>query len=456
MAVRGEFDGFDFNQEGKMRNKYQINLIALAVASALGGTSTLASAAGFALIEQSASGMGNAFAGAAATAEDASTVFFNPAGMSRIEGMQVVVGVHAIDLSAKFTNSASTKPAAIVTNPLGGNGGEAGDIGYVPNAYFVLPIGDRMNFGIGVNAPFGLKTEYDDNWAGRFQGIKSDLTTYNVNPSLSFKVNDTFAVGAGVNYQHLDVDLTNAVVLAPNTEGRAKLDANDDAWGWNVGVLFQPAPATKIGASYRSKLKYTLEGTTTVTNPIGATVPQVSGPTHADVTLPDSFSLSLAQKLNDQWEFLADATFTHWSEINRINIVNSNNGTLRDSLVLDFGDTWRYSIGANYKLSEDWTLKTGVAYDQTPVKGATSRSVRLPDSDRTWVSIGAGMKVKQSGKLDFGYSHLFIKQADINFTRSQQAPGFTVPTAAPGTASTVAGSYEGSVDIFSVQYTFSF
>ncbi|MEK6211288.1 MAG: outer membrane protein transport protein [Pseudomonadota bacterium] len=430
--------------------------MALAIATALGGASGVASAAGFALIEQSGSGMGNAFAGAAATAEDASTVFFNPAGMSRLEGTQITVAGHLIDLSAKFSNSGSTKPAAIVTNPLGGNGGDAGGIAVIPNLYFVMPIGDRVNFGVGVNAPFGLVTEYDDDWAGRFQGIKSDLKTINVNPALSFKVNEVFSVGVGVNFQRLETELTNAVVLGPNTEGRAKLEADGDAWGWNAGVLFQPTLSTKIGASYRSKLDYTLDGTTTVTSASGALVSAASGPTTADVTLPDSFSLSLAQKLNDQWEFLADATFTRWSEINRINIVNSTNGTLRDSLVLDFDDTWRYSIGVNYKLNDGWTLKGGLALDQTPVKGATTRSVRLPDNDRTWASLGAAMKIMQNGRLDMGYSHLFIKDADINFTRSQQLPGQTVPTPQPGTASTVAGSYTGSVDIFSIQYTISF
>ena len=439
-----------------MQKKFQRNLMALAVASTLGGASTLASAAGFALIEQSASGMGNAFAGAAATAEDASTVFYNPAGMSRLEGTQITVGGHLIDLSAKFSNSGSSKPAAIVTNPLGGNGGDAGGIAVVPNFYFVMPIGERLNFGVGVNAPFGLKTEYDDNWAGRFQGIKSDLMAINVNPALSFKVNDVFSVGVGANYQRLKAELTNAVVLGANTEGRAKLEADDDAWGWNAGVLFQPTSSTKIGASYRSKLNYKLDGTTTVTTATGAVVAPASGPTTAAVTLPDSFSLSLAQKLNDQWEFLADATYTKWSEINRINIVNSTDGTLRDSLVLDFDNTWRYSIGANYKLNDGWTLKGGVAYDQSPVKGATTRSVRLPDNDRTWLSLGASMKILNSGKLDFGYSHLFIKDADINFTRSQQAPGQTTPTPAPGTASTVLGTYTGSVDVFSVQYSLSF
>ena len=441
-----------------MQRELQRTLIALAVASTLGGASTLASAAGFALIEQSASGMGSAFAGAAATAEDASTVFYNPAGMSRIEGMQITVGGHLIDLSAKFSNSGSSIPVGALAagSQSGGNGGDAGGLNVVPNFYFVMPIGEKLNFGVGVNAPFGLVTEYDDNWIGRFQGIKSDLKAINVNPALSFKLNDTLSIGAGVNYQRLDVELTNAVVLPGPSEGRAKLEADDDAWGWNVGVLFQPMPSTKVGASYRSKLNYKLDGTTTVTTATGVAIAAAGGATTADVTLPDSFSLSLAQRLNDQWEFLADATFTRWSEINRINIVDSTNGTLRDSLVLDFDNTWRYSIGVNYKLNDGWTLKGGLALDQSPVKGATTRSVRLPDNDRTWVSLGAQMKIAQSGRLDFGYSHLFIKNADINFTRSQQAPGFTTPTPAPGTASTVAGSYKGSVDILSVQYSISF
>jgi long-chain fatty acid transport protein len=440
-----------------MHKKYQISLTVLAIAWAVVGTTSSASAAGFALIEQSASGMGNAFAGAAATAEDPSTIFYNPAGMSKLQGTQVTIGAHAIDLSAKFSNSGSSIPlGAPVGSQPGGNGGDAGGVAVVPNLYFVMPIGDRLNFGIGINAPFGLVTEYDDNWIGRFQGIKSELKTYNINPALSFKVNDTFAIGAGVNYQHLDANLTNAVVLPVPVEGRAELDANDDAWGWNIGVLFQPSPSTKIGASYRSKLEYKLEGSTTVNTVTGVPIAAASGATTADVTLPDSFSLSLAQRLNDQWEVLADATFTRWSEINRINIVDSTNGTLRDSLVLDFDDAWRYSIGANYKLNESWTLKGGVAYDQTPVKGDTTRSVRLPDTDRTWLSLGAGLKVRQSGKLDFAYSHIFLKDAQINSTRSQQQPGSTTPTPAPFTASTVAGTYTGSIDIFSVQYTMSF
>lgn len=429
--------------------QFQRNLVAMAVASALGCASGAASAAGFALIEQSGSGMGNAYAGAAASAEDASTIFFNPAGMSKIPGMQIVAAGHLIDLSAKFHNSGSSKPPAIVTNPLGGEGGDAGDMALVPNFYFVMPIGEQLNFGVGVNTPFGLATEYDDDWMGRFQGIKSELLAVNINPSLSFKVNEMFAVGAGLNYQRLDVELTNAVVLGANTEGRAKLEADDDAWGWNAGVLFTPTPSTKIGASYRSKMDYTLDGTASATNAAGATVS--SNSVHADVTLPDSFSISLAQGLSEKWELLADVTFTRWSEIDRIDVINSGNGSTVDILSLDFDDTWRYSVGANYKLNESWKLKGGVAFDESPVKGASTRTVRLPDNDRTWVSVGAQVTMKQVHRLDFGYAHLFLKDADIDNSRAQV--GFPVPAAA---TSRVAGTYEGSVDLFSVQYTVTF
>lgn len=429
--------------------------MAAAVAAAFAVASGAASAAGFALIEQSASGMGNSFAGAAAVAEDASTVFFNPAGMSYLEGPQASAAAHVISLSAKFSGSA-TNPAALGGGTgTGGNGGEAGGVSVVPNLYFAMPVGESLHVGLGINVPFGLTTEYDENWAGRFQGIKSELATININPSVSYKVTDAVSIGGGVNYQRLDAELTNAVVLPGPAEGRTKLEADGDGWGWNIGAIFQVTPMTRIGIAYRSEIDYELEGDVTTTFG-GAVVGPASGPSRADITMPDSFSLSLAHAVSDRLQLLADVTRTGWSSIDQVLVVNTTNGTLRDVLNLDFQDAWRYSIGANYKYNETWTLKAGLAYDETPVKGATSRTVRLPDNNRTWISLGGQMKVGQSGRLDLGYSHLFIEDADINNTRSQQAPGLTTPTPAPGTATTVNGTFEGSVDIFSIQYTHSF
>ena len=302
-----------------MQQQFRKNLMVLAIASALGGASGVASAAGFALIEQSGSGMGNAYAGAAATGEDAGTVFFNPAAMSLIGTPQIAAGGHVIGLKAEFSGT-GTRPAALGGGAAtGGQGGDAGGLAIVPNFYFVMPIGDNMRFGVGVNVPFGLATEYDEDWLGRFQGVKSELMTVNINPSISFKVSEMFSIGAGINYQRIDAELTNAVVLGAGQTGKVKLEADDDAWGWNAGVLFQPAASTKVGFSYRSKIEYKLDGTTTVTSDSGAlaavTAANLStGSATADVTMPDSFSLSLAQALNDRVELLADVTFTRWRD----------------------------------------------------------------------------------------------------------------------------------------------
>lgn len=441
-----------------MKRSVGRSVIATAIAGLFSAGMNGAHSAGFALIEQNASGMGNAYAGAAAVAEDASTIFFNPAGMSFLEGAPFAVAGHVISLSAEFSGTV-TDPAAIPGATTGNTGGDIGDASFVPNIYAAMPIGEQWDIGIGINAPFGLKTEYNDTWDGRFQGIKSEIVTVNVNPSVSYKISDTISIGGGLNYQRLDAELTNAVVLPGPAEGRTKLEADDDGWGWNIGAMFQLSPATRLGVAYRSEIDYELEGNVATTFG-GAPVPAASGPARADATLPDLFSVSVAHAASDRLELLADITRTGWSSINQINVVDPATGTLRDVLVLDFDDAFRYSIGGNYLLSDLWTLKAGLAFDESPVKNAESRTVRLPDNDRTWISLGFQRKVGQSGRrvgtLDFAYTHIFIKDASINNTRSQQAPGLTVPTPAAGTATTVTGSYEGSVDIISVQYSVQF
>ena len=186
-----------------MRDDVKQALAALTLALGAGE----ASAAGFALSEQNASGLGNAFAGQAAVAEDASTIFFNPAGLSFLGGGQVVVGADYIKPSIKFSNNGSSTPPFGIAN-LGDNGGNAGKDIVVPDVYLSIPIGD-FSVGIGAGAPFGLDIEYDNNFMGRFQGIKSDVTSYNINPTIAWKINPRFSIGAGVNYQHIHAELTS-------------------------------------------------------------------------------------------------------------------------------------------------------------------------------------------------------------------------------------------------------
>lgn len=439
---------------GPHRNrKAALTGTAAALLAAVTLTGTLAPfpahAAGFSLLEQTGSGIGYAYAGAGASADDASVMFFNPAGLSLLTSPQATVAVHAINLETKFHDRGSSLPlAGLGQLPIGKTSDNAGDLIPLGNAYLALPLNEKLVLGLAINTPFGLKTDYDDPWIGRFQGIKSELRTINVNPALSWKLNDTVAIGVGANFQRADATLTNAVMLGAATEGRASIDVDDNTWGWNAGVLFTLPSATRIGASYRSELKYALDGDTTVTTVSGLPVAAASGPTRVDITFPDSAELSVAQPLNEKLEIRADVMWMNWSKIDTISATNTTNGLPRDLLHFGFEDTYRVALGADYKLNEQWKLRFGTAWDESPVKDAV-RTVRLPDNDRYWATLGARWQPTDSLTLDAAYAHLFVKDTDIAVTR-QQLGG---PAAF---ASTVLGSYDSSVDIVSVQATWAF
>ncbi len=412
--------------------------LSLAVAGAFAGGVSQAHASAFALIEQSASGLGSSFAGAAATAEDASTIFYNPAGMSLLpSGMQVSGGLALINLSAKFSDSGSTNAPG---RPLGGNGGDAGGLSAVPNVYFAMDVAPNWKAGVGLSVPFGLKTEYNADWAGRFQAIKSDISTFNLNPSASYKVNDKVSLGFGLNYQTIDAEFTSAVNLGGAAEAIADIKAKDNSgWGYNLGAMFQLAPDTRLGVSYRSSIKFHLTGTVAFSQALaGANV-------STDIKMPDSASIALQHRLNPGWTLLADVTRTGWSKIKDLTIMNDTAGTTLSSTPENFRNTWRVGVGAVHRYDDAWSIKMGFAYDQTPVND-TDRTARLPDNNRLWLSVGGQYKVSKDGTLDFGYAHLFIKDAPIN----QNNP----PATAGG--GRLVGTYKGSVDILGAQFVYRF
>lgn len=434
-----------------------------------------ASASGFALIEQSGSGLGNAFAGGAASAEDASTIFFNPAGMSRLSGKQVVVAGSVITPSAKFSNSASTVAAGgFVAAPVGR---DAGGTALVPSAYFSWEIDPKWSAGLGVGAPFGLKTEYDPNWMGRFHAIKSEIKTINLNPSVAYKVNEGLSFGFGLNWQRVDATLTKAVNysfvaaaagiagVAAGTEGTNNLTASDSAWGYNFGAMFNANPKTTVGLAYRSAINYKLSGTANYYNRPGgvfgaavglspALAAQVGDSAFAaDIKLPASISLALKYQPNSDWDVLFDATQTQWSSVQSLDLMRSSgisSGLSLESVPFKWRDTWRVALGANHRYSEQWTARVGVAYDQTPTSDVY-RIARLPDSDRTWLTLGGQYKPSKGSAIDFGYAHLFMNNAALNMN------GLPALSAAQTLGrGALVGSYSNQVDIFSVQYAHSF
>ncbi len=394
-------------------NKMTLRTVPALLALAFTGS---ASAAAFQLWEQNASGMGTAYAGSAAVADNASTIFYNPAGMSQLNGIQVSVGVAAIGPSYEFHNEGSTGATGN-----GGNGGDAGGWHGVPNAYFSWQVAPNWNLGLGISSPFGLATEYDNtNWIGARQAVKSELRTVNYNPSVSYRLSDKVSLGAGINYQTLNAELTNSL---------AKLKGDDSAIGWNAGALFTLSPAMRVGVSYRSAMKYHLEGKLNDTTPI-----------NADVKLPDTFILSVWQQVSDRWEAMGDLSYTRWNTLKALNVYSQATGALITSETFNYDNSWRLAWGAAYKATDSVKLKFGIAYDRTPVSN-DDRSARVPDNDRVWFSLGGQWNAGAYGRFDLGYSYLYVKDASVNQSKN---------------GTNLRGHYENGAHLLGAQYSVGF
>jgi len=393
--------------------------------------------------------------------------------------------VHFVTPSFKFRDEGS-QPAAF--QPLGGTGGDAGSLNVVPNLYIAAPINAQWSVGVGINAPFGLVTEYDDDWLGRFQAIKSDIKTINVNPSASWRVSDTLSIGVGVDWQRVDATLTSRVNysaalaqaagqaaagglipaalvpqivgLTPGLESGVSIEGDDSAWGWNAGFLWQVTPQTRVGGHYRSSVKYNVGANVSFDHPqlpalpaplapvVGLLATNVNavlanGGITADIELPDIANLSIFHRLDPRWDVMADVQFTRWSVFRQLEFVRTT-GAILSNTPENFDDAWRFSVGATYHWNDAWSFRGGLAFDQSPVN-ATDRTARLPDADRVWIAVGAQYRFNRNLAVDAGYVYIPMRNADISQNAgSSAANGF------------VKGHYDANVNILSAQLTYSF
>ena len=427
-----------------------------------------ADAAGFALIEQGGSGQGRAFAGAAAVADDASTIYFNAAGLTELEGHQLVVAGHWVMPEAEFTNEGSRTAAG---EPLPGDGSTNEDV-LVPNLYYAAELRERLHVGLGINAPFGLSTQYDKDWPGRYHALDSDLVAINLNPSLAYQVSDHLSLGAGLNAQYADAELTSAVDagglcqaqelagnvpagtctasgLAPQaSDGLAEINGDSWGFGFNLGLLYQPIDGTRVGLAYRSQIDQDVEGEADFALPQGADFLTAGGAfvdadARADLTMPDSASLAIAHQVGERMTLLASVTWTGWSDFEELRIEFDSNQP--DSVTTEqWDDTYRVAAGLDYRATDRWTLRTGVAFDESPIPSPERRTARIPGNDRYWLSVGAGYRLSERLSFDIAYSHIFVEDAEIDNTLESSVPTLR---------HTLSGEYDSNVDVLAAQLT---
>ncbi|KPH02371.1 Long-chain fatty acid transport protein [Pseudomonas sp. RIT-PI-q] len=394
----------------------------LSLAVTLASTQIFAS--GFALNEQSISGMGTGFAGRSSSADDASTIFGTPAGMSRLKREQVTGGVAFIDAHTDISDASS--------RPNGGtNKGDMVPFMGVPMGYYVKPIDDQWAFGIGVYAPFGLVTDYENGFAGRYFGSKSEVKIVTLQPTVSYAFNDKVSIGFGPTINRIDGKLESNLSLNPLApDGEVKIKGDDTALGYNVGILVQATDRTSVGLTYHSKVKYKLEGNTKVNYGLLGALgqnPNQKFDASLDITTPESVDFSVTHKLDDQWTLYAGSTWTRWSRLKEITVENEGVpaalaargfGTITEEQ--NWHDTWAHAIGASYQLNKQWVLRTGLSVDQAPTNNE-NRSPRIPTGDRTILSLGAGWSPTDDLTIDVAYSYLREEAVKVNDNNGRRA-----------------------------------
>lgn len=384
-------------------------LAATAAAPALAG--------GFYLQEQSPTAVGRAFAGEAAIADGPATVFFNPAGMTNLPGAQIDLGMHVLDIESHQRDRGSTRtfPGVAGAFPVGGgDGGNPFDRPvYVPSGYGSFQINhSNIWFGLGVSSPFGLKVQYDDGWFGRYDSVRSKVTTINVQPSLAWKITDRVSVGAGFDFQRMTANLTSALPnLAPGLpDGTLNIAGQDAKFGWNAGVLVN-FDAFRLGAHYRSHINHDLSGVATISGlfgPLAGSNGTRRG--FAPISTPDIATVSGV--VGKQARLLGSVTWSNWSRFKQISVRDETGAAFLNS-TQNYRDTWSYALGGEYDVSPRLTLRAGTMYDQTPTVDAY-RTTRVPDGNRWWASAGATARMNDHVAFNVSYAHVFVKAADVN------------------------------------------
>lgn len=420
---------------------------------------SVAEASSFQIWEQDGASVGNYHAGYAALANDASTSFYNPAGMTRIKNQQLVVAVDGIRTSFEYNGTVSTNT---LPSPLAAkvNGGV---FVAVPSLHYVAPINDKVGFGFSVVVPFGLKTNYGDGSNMRYLATMSSLEVLDISTSLAYQFNPQISFGAGVDFQRVKAELDSVAGLFyttpppgfPNFDTTSTNKADGSAYGYHLGGLYQFSPDTRAGLSYHSQVKHHLTGNSKFNGQLASPFLDqpgflISNDAYVNLTLPAYTALSAYHKFHPQFAVMGSAIYTQWSVVDSI-ILNNLAGrnassipstTLTVELPENYRDTWNLAIGVDYYLNCAVTLKAGLGFDQTPVRDQY-RDVRIPDNNRYIVALGGHYQAAKTVGFDLGWSHFFADQSKIN----------PPPLVVGGAILSANGKVDGSADVVGLQVT---
>ncbi len=392
-----------------MTSKRRVLMLSVASAT-LCATAGGALAGGFALREQSSYYQGMSFAGYGTTGPSISSMFWNPAALSGA-GAGFTSEAHNTLIVPESKITGTFTPGLLPVPPSTTPSGDIGSDAYIPASYIAYRLNERAVFGVSVNAPFGLSTKANFNWAGQFYSRTSKVSSLNVTPTLSYQINDMLAIGLGLQIQQLKVRLTSAIPNVPGFPSQI-LEGNDVGFGVTAGLTFRPMDGTEIGLGYRSGISQKLDGN--VITPAGTTG------IGADLITPDMVTFSVKQRVSDGFRVFGTVEWTNWSRLKAPRVYAQANGATVTNLQFNYDDGWFFALGGEYDVNEDLTLRAGAAYEISPVDDAI-RSTRLPDNDRIWLSAGASYNWSDNLAFDLGYTHILTaKSTPINISGTHQ------------------------------------
>ena len=486
-----------------MIKQTRITVPVTALALLLAGASApRALASGFQLREQSASAQGTAFAGVAAGGADISTMFFNPATMTGFDGTQLVFGGTSVRPKAELTGasaSRSTLSGGSTIMPAGAPGNAAKGA-VLPELYAMWSLSKDFKLGFSLNAPFGLTTEYDNAFVGRYHALKSQLKTVDLGLNVAYRINAEWSLGATLLSRHASAELSNSVdygqlaflkmaqmaanplykpadradfgaaatAFAPTSssspyDGQATVKGSKNVMGYKVGLTYQPTSTLHAGLAYQSATKVTIDGNVHYDAPNISSLPDsvqrrmndvisgaglVDGSTSAAVNLPDTTSLGLSWDVSPTVNLAFEADRTGWAKFKELRFTFGSNQS--DNVT---AENWRntlfYSLGATWKYSQALTLRAGLASDQGAVD-STYRTPRIPDNDRTWISLGLGYAFSKSFGVDLAYTHIAVKDGSVALQAGSNPAGNDF------FRGNLSGTFKNSIDTMAIQAHITF